>query len=334
MSFKLLVVVGALEDLNAVQGMLQSLGYEVLALSDSRQAQVRIDREKFSAAFIEAHMPHVDGCALSRQIRNSPSNSTIPIVLFTSHGDFEATRAGLKAGATFFVSKPLELEELSGLMRAIQGAMLREKRRYLRLPLYTAISCPVGQSEFDSSALDISEGGILLEGGAKVATGIEVELHFCLRGAIGMLRPACTVVRRDLQGRMAVRYTKLEGNERKAIQGYIAGIVRAWMDPNIKSKSRRYERTAISVPVKLVVSAGGQSTIHKARMIDLSARGVRIETDAVLTPNQIVELVPGDKPKHPTRGRVVWIDPPQAGIEILDASAENAPRGKNESKIS
>jgi CheY-like chemotaxis protein len=227
MSFKLLVVDDAPEDLKVVQGMLQSLGYEVMALTDSRQAQVRIDREKFSAAFIDAHMPHLDGCALSRHIRNSPSNSTIPIVLLTKHGDIEDMRAGFKSGVTFFVSKPLELENLSVLVRAIQNAMLRDKRRYIRLPLYAVVSCRVGQREFNASTLDISEGGILLESGANAATGPEVDLLFALPGVVGMLSPRCTVVRRDPQGRMAVRFTSLEGDERKAIQGYIAGIVRA-----------------------------------------------------------------------------------------------------------
>jgi hypothetical protein len=89
------------------------------------------------------------------------------------------------------------------------------------------------------------------------------------------------------------------------------------MDPNNEAKPRRSERTAISVPVRLVVTAGGHSTTYKARMTDLSVHGVRIETDAVLTLDQIIELVPGDEPRHATRGRVVWFKPPEAGIEIL-----------------
>jgi two-component system chemotaxis sensor kinase CheA len=85
---------------------IESLGYEVLALADSREAASHVGREKFDGAFLDAQMPHLDGFSLTEAIRKSPSNSKIPVVMLTGHDEAETMRAGFKAGISFFLGKP------------------------------------------------------------------------------------------------------------------------------------------------------------------------------------------------------------------------------------
>jgi len=226
MAMKLLVVDDDPEVLKIIKNLLQSLAYEVLALADSREAAERVNRQKFDGAFIEARMPHLDGCALTRHIRNSPSNSSIPIFMLTGFDDVETMRAGFRAGITFFLSKPADLNQLQGLLKHMHAAMLREKRSYLRLPIRTVVHCRAGEHEFTAASLNIGEGGMLLEASGGLEQGQEVQLRFSLPPVQEALNPRAQVVRREPPDRMAVHFTQLAPEERKAIQAYIAGIVK------------------------------------------------------------------------------------------------------------
>ncbi len=226
MSLKILAVDDEPQVLQYVKELLQSLGYEVLALQDSRVATDRVDREKFNAAFVDAHMPYVDGFTLVRHIRDSTSNGAIPIVMLTGFDDVETMRAGFRAGVTFFQPKPIDTDKLAGLLRVMREPMLRERRSYVRLPLRTVVACSAGPYRFQAVSQNISEGGMMMEGTGGLSVGQEVELRFTLPGVPGMLNPRVTVVRLEHGERMGVRFTELAKDERKAIQGYIAGIVK------------------------------------------------------------------------------------------------------------
>ncbi len=226
MSLKILAVDDEPQVLQYVKELLQSLGYEVLALQDSRVATDRVDREKFNAAFVDAHMPYVDGFTLVRHIRDSTSNGAIPIVMLTGFDDVETMRAGFRAGVTFFQPKPIDTDKLAGLLRVMREPMLRERRSYVRLPLRTVVACSAGPYRFQAVSQNISEGGMMMEGTGGLSVGQEVELRFTLPGLPGMLNPRATVVRLEPGERMAVRFTSLDPEERKAIQAYIAGIVK------------------------------------------------------------------------------------------------------------
>jgi CheY-like chemotaxis protein len=226
MSLKILVVDDEPQVLKLVKTILESLGYEVLALSDSRAAAARLDQEKFNAAFVDAHMPFLDGFMLTRHIRNSTSNGAIPIVMLTAFDNVETMRTAFKAGVTFFQPKPIDTEKLAGLLRVMREAMLRERRSYVRLPLRTVVACGAGPYHFQAVSQNISEGGMMLEGTGGVGVGQEIEVRFSLPGWPAMVNAHATVVRLEHGERMAVRFTSLEPEDRKGIQTYIAGIVK------------------------------------------------------------------------------------------------------------
>jgi CheY-like chemotaxis protein len=226
MSLKLLIVDDDPDVLKVLKEMLKSLSYEVLGLEDSREAASRIDRQKFDAIFLDARMPHLDGFTLARHIRVSASNASAPIVMLTGYDDVDTMRAGFRAGITFFLGKPPELAKLSGLLRCLHGAMLREKRSYVRLPLRTVVTCEKDEHRFTSTSINISEGGILLEYSGGLAVGDSAVLRFSIPQSPGMLNPRATVVRKEPPDRIALHFVDLDPEERKAIKDFIAGRVK------------------------------------------------------------------------------------------------------------
>lgn len=217
------------DDEPAVLGVLKDLmepaGFAVSPFTDSREAAVRIEKEKFDAVFVDVRMPGMDGFELTQRVRASRPNSKVPIVMLTGQDDVETIRKGFQAGVTFFLGKPITVEKLRGLLAVTRGAMLKEKRRYARLPLRTAVSCRAGGKQLKSVSLNISKAGMLLECPGRVAVGEEVELQFMLPEALQPLRPGARVVRWEAPNYMGVQFVALAPEERAAIEGYINGLV-------------------------------------------------------------------------------------------------------------
>jgi CheY-like chemotaxis protein len=222
MSLRILVVDDDLDVLKLIKTVIQSLGYEVLGLTDSGEAAERITRQKFDGVFVDARMPGVDGIELVHRIRRSATNNSVPIVMLSGYDDVDTMRAGFRAGITFFMSKPPEVRQVGNILKLMKDVMLREKRSYARLPLRTVVTCQSGEHRFTSASLNISEGGMLLEHSGGLGPGASLEVCFSVPSSSGILNPHATVVRREPPDRMALQFVDLTMEDRKAIQGYIA----------------------------------------------------------------------------------------------------------------
>ncbi len=225
MAFKVLFVDDEPDVLKLLKSLVEPLGFEVLTLADSREAARRLQTEKFDAVFLDARMPHLDGFELAKTIRTSPANSGVPMVMLTVYNDAETMRKGFKAGISFFLGKPVSQDRMAGMLRAMRGAMLKEKRRHARLPLRTSVTCQLGPTRFKSESQNIGEGGMLLDmsGGANV--GQELEIEFLLPQASSPVKAQVTVLRKQPPDKIAVRFLALTPSDREAIVGYINGKI-------------------------------------------------------------------------------------------------------------
>lgn len=226
MALKLLVVDDDPKVLTAVKLLVESLGFEVLALTDSREAAERVTRQKFAGALVDAKMPYLDGPALVRHIRNTTTNSSIPIFMLTGHDDVQTMREGFRAGITFFMGKPLDVGRLANILKLMKEAMLREKRSYIRLPVRTVVNCSTGKHQFTATSVNLGESGMLLEPSGGLDVGQEMWLRFSLPEMSLTLNPHAKVVRKERPDRMAVQFLDLSLEDRKTLQDFIAGIVK------------------------------------------------------------------------------------------------------------
>ncbi len=223
MALRIMVVDDEPAVLKLIKGLVEQLGCEVLAIADSREAALRVNTDKFDGVLLDGNMPHLDGFALTQKLRSSPANSRVPIVMLTGDGDAETMRKGFKAGITFFLSKPVSLERLSGLVRVMRGPMLKERRRYARLPYCTKVACRSGTRDFQVQSVDISERGILIEGSNGINQGDELGLGFVIGPAAKTVRVQAKVVRKEASGRVALEFINLDAEAQLAIQNFIAG---------------------------------------------------------------------------------------------------------------
>src|SRR5271157_443399 len=118
MAFKILLVDDEPPILVLLKSMLESLGCEVVATDDSREAARLVNSRKFDGFLLDAIMPHLDGFQLTQAVRSSPSNRAAPVVMITGSDDAHTMRKGFQAGITLFLGKPISQERLAHLVNA------------------------------------------------------------------------------------------------------------------------------------------------------------------------------------------------------------------------
>jgi len=222
MSMKLMVVDDDPAALELVQALVEPLGYEVLALTDSRQAAECVNDQKFDAIFVDVQMPDLDGFELTSLIRASRSNSRVPIVMITALEDVETMRQGYKAGVTFFLTKPFNSDKLRGLLLTMRSTILREKTRYVRLPFCTTVTCRLGNEQFKLASLNISECGMLLESSSGLGLGQEVNLDFTFSPGQEHLSLRAKIAHKEPPDRIGVQFHDLTSEDQEIIRQYIS----------------------------------------------------------------------------------------------------------------
>jgi PilZ domain/Response regulator receiver domain len=119
-----------------------------------------------------------DGLELARQARASGLNKMTPIILISDDTSTTAVLQGFEAGATFFLYKPIDKSRLQKLIRAAQGTIEHERRRFRRVELRTPLQLTYERREFEGHTIDVSLNGLLAEvrGGIPVGSTVHVSL--------------------------------------------------------------------------------------------------------------------------------------------------------------
>lgn len=93
-------------------------GYEVETAGDGDEAIEAIKQKDYDVVLLDIKMPRVDGFEVLRFIKqNKPE---IKVIMLTAYADVKNAIEALKLGASDFVSKPYDLEDiLTSINRAL-----------------------------------------------------------------------------------------------------------------------------------------------------------------------------------------------------------------------
>lgn len=107
--------------------VLESYGYEVIAVQDGQQAWETLQqRNDINLVLSDWVMPNIDGLELCQLIRDSLLSRYVYIILMTARGEETAVVKGMEAGADDFLRKPVEPEELRVRLNAGQRVIALE----------------------------------------------------------------------------------------------------------------------------------------------------------------------------------------------------------------
>ena len=91
---------------------LKSAGYEVLEAGDGAEALALLKTRAVDLVISDINMPKLNGIELTRELRSQPNYSRTPIILLTTESDPAKKAEGRAAGATGWIVKPFNQEQL------------------------------------------------------------------------------------------------------------------------------------------------------------------------------------------------------------------------------
>lgn len=101
---------------------LSGAGYQVVEAANGAEA---LDKARASAMHMvvtDLNMPVMDGLALIRELRKLPSYRGVPIIFLTTESDAEKKRQAKEAGATGWITKPFQQDQLLSVAKKVLGA--------------------------------------------------------------------------------------------------------------------------------------------------------------------------------------------------------------------
>lgn len=96
----------------------ETLAFNFRTATNGREALELLRSESFDAVIIDIYLPIMDGANVIQEIREDEYLCRLPIIAVSAGGD-SARRAAIKAGADFFLEKPMRLRQVVETMRKL-----------------------------------------------------------------------------------------------------------------------------------------------------------------------------------------------------------------------
>jgi DNA-binding NtrC family response regulator len=206
----------------ALAELLKSEGYAVETAADGFKALGRLETFAPDAVLTDLNMPGMDGVELMEKLKEH--DAELPVVLMTASGAIETAVSAMRQGATDYLTKPLNFDELLIVLeRALERTRLRHEASELRNQLKKRFSfdnivgsSPEMQQVFKSVAqIAPSRATVLITG--ESGTGKELVAaaihHRSPRAAGPFVRLHCAALAETLLE------SELFGHERGAFTG-------------------------------------------------------------------------------------------------------------------
>jgi len=100
---------------------LSSAGHQVMQASDGTEALALARTRKFDLVIADINMPNMDGISLVKSLRELPDYKFTPILMLTTESQAEKRQEGRSAGATGWIVKPFNPEQLLTIVKKVLG---------------------------------------------------------------------------------------------------------------------------------------------------------------------------------------------------------------------
>src|SRR5271157_2551034 len=98
---------------------LRKADYEVVEAVDGKDGLAKGGSGKFDLIITDLNMPIMDGIEMISALRKLPGCSFIPILMLTTESQAEKKDAGRKAGATGWIVKPFNADQLISVVQKL-----------------------------------------------------------------------------------------------------------------------------------------------------------------------------------------------------------------------
>ncbi len=118
-----------------IRHFLEGLNYDVVTAVDGEDGWKEYCEQKPTLVLADIRMPKMDGVTLLEKIKAKDPDAKV--ILLTAYGSVEDAVKAIKKGAFYYMTKPVNLEELEFLVKkALASQFLEEENRELRQALF------------------------------------------------------------------------------------------------------------------------------------------------------------------------------------------------------
>jgi DNA-binding NtrC family response regulator len=96
--------------LQTSQKMIAKKGYDALTASGGAECLKKLEEEPVHVVILDVKMPGMDGIETLKHIKQR--FPLMEVIMLTGHADTESAVEGMKLGATDYLAKPIEIEDL------------------------------------------------------------------------------------------------------------------------------------------------------------------------------------------------------------------------------
>lgn len=100
---------------------LTNAGYNVTEAVDGADGLQKIKSGSFDLIVTDLNMPNMDGLTMIRSLRQLPAYMGTPVIFLTTESDGEIKQQAKVAGATGWLTKPFDAENLTKIARKVLG---------------------------------------------------------------------------------------------------------------------------------------------------------------------------------------------------------------------
>ncbi len=114
--------------------ILRAEGFQILTARNGVEALGILDQENTDMVIADQKMPHMDGPELLKEVKKR--HHSLPFIMLTGHGTIDMAVASMKDGATDYMLKPFEPQQLvAAIRRSLEFRRLNEENVKLKSQL-------------------------------------------------------------------------------------------------------------------------------------------------------------------------------------------------------
>lgn len=202
-----------------VRRVLDAANIELDLSQNPDQARLALSRRKYDAFLVDCDDLQ-SGPVVLKEMRQGKSNRSC--IAFAIVNGRTTVQQAFEMGANFVLDKPISLERATRSVRAAQGLIMRERRRYHRhlIRATGAILVDAG-SELPVSITNISQGGISIECSRQLDEGGAARLKFQLPGSRRSLEVKGEVIWSTPDGKSGIRFQVLSVEMKRELDSWL-----------------------------------------------------------------------------------------------------------------
>jgi PAS domain S-box-containing protein len=187
---RVLIVDDIPDTVQLLRDWLESHHFETLGVTSSIQALQTAEDRLPDLILLDVMMPKMDGMETCRRLKANPKTAHIPVILVTAKNPSDARSEGMLAGAVDYITKPINLQDLVGRIRAALAANPQspvDVQRLLEEVVHSALTILASEMVW-LLALDPNEE-FLVSRIIATSSGSRAETEFLVTAAAGGSTP-------------------------------------------------------------------------------------------------------------------------------------------------